>query len=79
MNATQSNNYTTFLLLWIDKKDVKNFRNLPFSVVKMLEYEHEPEMEESYRTDFLKSFKKTVEKGFFSFIIVDAVNDKVGG
>lgn len=43
----------------------------------MLEYEYEPEMEESYRADFLKSFKKTVEKGFFSFIIVDAVNDKV--
>ena len=45
--------------------------------VQMLEYEYEPEMEESYRADFLKSFKKTVEKGFFSFIIVDAVNDKV--
>ena len=48
-----------------------------FGFVQMLEYEYEPEMEESYRTDFLKSFKKTVEKGFFSFIIVDAVNDKV--
>lgn len=43
----------------------------------MLEYEYEPEMEESYRADLLKSFKKTVEKGYFSFIIVDAVNDKV--
>ena len=48
-----------------------------FGFVQMLEYEYEPEMEESYRADFLKSFKKTVEKGFFSFIIVDAVNDKV--
>ena len=43
----------------------------------MLEYEYEPEMEESYRADFFKSFKKTVEKGYFSFIIIDAVNDKV--
>lgn len=43
----------------------------------MLEYEYEPEMEESYRADFLKSFRKTVEKGYFSFIIIDAVNDKV--
>ena len=44
---------------------------------QMLEYEYEPEMEDSYRADFLKSFKKTVEKGYFSFIIIDAVNDKV--
>jgi len=42
----------------------------------MLEYEYEPEMEDSYRADFLKSFKKTVEKGYFSFIIIDAVNNK---
>jgi len=43
----------------------------------MLEYEYEAEMENSYRADFFKSFKKTVEKGYFSFIIVDAVNEKV--
>lgn len=50
---------------------------ISLSFLQMLEYEYEPEMEESYRTDFFKSFKKTVEKGYFSFIIIDAVNDKV--
>ncbi|KAK3093812.1 hypothetical protein FSP39_020514 [Pinctada imbricata] len=44
---------------------------------KVLEYEYEPEMESSYRQNMFKSFKKTVDDGFFPFIIVDAVNDRV--
>jgi YLP motif-containing protein 1 len=40
-------------------------------------YEFEAEMEESYRTSLIKSFKKTVTDGYFSFIIVDNINDKV--
>ena len=40
-------------------------------------YEYEPEMEESYRASFLKSFKKTVDGNLFSFILVDAVHNKV--
>jgi len=40
-------------------------------------YEYEPEMEESYRASFLKSFKKTVDGSLFSIILVDAVHDKV--
>ncbi|TRY86293.1 hypothetical protein DNTS_016117 [Danionella cerebrum] len=44
---------------------------------KMLEYEYEPEMEETYRSSMLKTFKKTLDDGFFPFIILDAINDKV--
>lgn len=33
-------------------------------------------MESSYRKNMYKSFKKTIDDGFFPFIIVDAVNEK---
>ncbi|XP_044255410.1 YLP motif-containing protein 1-like isoform X2 [Tribolium madens] len=45
--------------------------------IKEMVYEYEAEMEESYRTSLIKSFKKTITDGYFSFIIVDNVNDKV--
>lgn len=44
---------------------------------KVLEYEYEPELEVSYRQNMFKSFKKTIDDGFFPFIIVDEVNEKV--
>ncbi|XP_074640028.1 uncharacterized protein LOC141898107 isoform X2 [Tubulanus polymorphus] len=44
---------------------------------KVMEYEYEPILEESYRQSMLKSFKKTVDDGYFPFILVDAVNEKV--
>lgn len=44
---------------------------------QVLEYEYEPELEVSYRQNMFKSFKKTIDDGFFPFIIVDAVNEKV--
>ena len=56
------------------------------------EYEYEEDMEEAYRSDicdmrliingkmfrasFLKSFKKNIDAGLFSFLIVDAVHCK---
>ena len=43
---------------------------------KVLDYEYEPEMESSYRKNMYESFKKTIDDGFFPFIIVDAVNEK---
>lgn len=43
----------------------------------MLEYEFEPEMEETYRSSMLKTFKKTLDDGFFPFIIIDTINEKV--
>ncbi|RUS76519.1 hypothetical protein EGW08_015712 [Elysia chlorotica] len=44
---------------------------------KVLEYEYEQPLEDAYRQSLLKSFKKTVDDGFFPFIIVDATNEKV--
>ncbi|XP_041832240.1 YLP motif-containing protein 1 isoform X2 [Melanotaenia boesemani] len=44
---------------------------------KVLEYEYEPEMEDTYRSSMLKTFKKTLDDGFFPFIIIDTVNDRV--
>ena len=40
-------------------------------------YEYEAAAEESYRSSLIKSFKKQVDDGFFPFIIVDCINDKV--
>ena len=34
-------------------------------------------MEAIYNVSLLKTFKKTIEDGFFDFIIVDAINDKI--
>ena len=34
-------------------------------------------MEETYRRDLVKAFKKHIDNVYFHFIIVDAVNDKV--
>lgn len=42
-----------------------------------MEYEYDEALEPSYRDSLLKSFKKTVADGFFPFIIVDCINDKL--
>ncbi|PIA27962.1 hypothetical protein AQUCO_07400066v1 [Aquilegia coerulea] len=44
---------------------------------KVIEYCYEPEMEEAYRSSMLKAFKKTLEDGIFTFIIVDDRNLRV--
>ncbi|KAL6281250.1 hypothetical protein ACE6H2_018131 [Prunus campanulata] len=44
---------------------------------KVMEYCYEPEMEEAYRLSMLKAFKKTLEEGVFTFIIVDDRNLRV--
>ncbi|XP_011610360.2 YLP motif-containing protein 1 isoform X3 [Takifugu rubripes] len=44
---------------------------------KVLEFEYEPEMEDTYRSSMLKTFKKTLDDGFFPFIILDSINDRV--
>ncbi|XP_063296066.1 YLP motif-containing protein 1 [Pelobates fuscus] len=44
---------------------------------KVMEYEYEAEMEDTYRNSMLKTFKKTLDDGFFPFIILDSVNDRV--
>lgn len=42
-----------------------------------MEYEYDSAMEVSYQVSFLKSFKRQIDDCYFSFIIVDAVFDKV--
>ncbi|KAL3366698.1 hypothetical protein AABB24_011419 [Solanum stoloniferum] len=44
---------------------------------KVMEYCYEPEMEEAYRSSMLKAFKKTLDEGAFSFVIVDDRNLRV--
>lgn len=34
-------------------------------------------MEDTYRSSMLKTFKKTLDDGFFPFIILDSINDRV--
>ncbi|CAN8251851.1 unnamed protein product [Cochlearia groenlandica] len=46
-------------------------------VKKVMEYCYEPEMEEAYRSSLLKAFKRTLEDGAFSFVIVDDRNLRV--
>lgn len=50
---------------------------LNMSPSQVLEYEYEPEMEDTYRSSMLKTFKKTLDDGFFPFIILDTINEKV--
>lgn len=45
--------------------------------IKEMKYEYEAEMEESYRQSLIKSFKKTITDGYFPFVVVDNVNQKV--
>ncbi|GAB2269942.1 hypothetical protein Dimus_004860 [Dionaea muscipula] len=44
---------------------------------KVFEYCYEPEMLEAYRSSMLKAFKKTLEEGAFTFVIVDDRNLRV--
>ena len=41
-----------------------------------MEYEYDADLEKSYRASLQKVFKKTVDDGFFHFIIVDCVNSR---
>ena len=34
-------------------------------------------MEASYRSNLVRAFKKTLDDGYFTFVIVDANNDKL--
>ncbi|GAV73831.1 AAA_33 domain-containing protein [Cephalotus follicularis] len=65
----------------VEESDVSKSSSLVRSkkpVVKMvMEYCYEPEMEEAYRSSMLKAFKKTLEEGIFTFIIVDDRNLRV--
>ncbi|CAG0914195.1 unnamed protein product [Notodromas monacha] len=44
---------------------------------RVMKYEYDADMEENYRQSLIKVFKKTIDDGHFSFIIVDSIHDKV--
>lgn len=48
-----------------------------FIVFKVMEYEHDSTNESLYRTSFIKAFKKKMVENYFSFYIIDAINNKV--
>ncbi|XP_011135711.1 uncharacterized protein LOC105180989 isoform X2 [Harpegnathos saltator] len=45
--------------------------------VKEMIYEYEEAMEQSYLTSLVKAFKKNVTDGFFNFIILDCINERI--
>ncbi|KAJ9163651.1 hypothetical protein P3X46_023296 [Hevea brasiliensis] len=52
-------------------------RGKKLTMKKVMEYCYEPEMEEAYRDSMLKAFKKTLEEGIFTLVIVDDRNLRV--
>lgn len=40
-------------------------------------YEYEEAMEPSYIASLVKAFKKNITDGFFNFIILDCINEKI--
>ncbi|CAA7053750.1 unnamed protein product, partial [Microthlaspi erraticum] len=60
-----------------DSKSSSSGRSKRPIVKKVMEYCYEPEMEEAYRSSMLKAFKRTLEDGAFSFVIVDDRNLRV--
>ncbi|XP_034187766.2 uncharacterized protein LOC117607777 [Osmia lignaria lignaria] len=45
--------------------------------IKEMVYEYEEAMEQSYITSLVKAFKKNITDGFFNFIILDCINEKI--
>ncbi|XP_043284226.1 uncharacterized protein ZAP3 [Venturia canescens] len=47
------------------------------TTTKDMVYEYEEAMEPSYITSLVKAFKKNITDGFFNFIILDSINEKI--
>ncbi|XP_066584532.1 uncharacterized protein ZAP3 [Prorops nasuta] len=47
------------------------------TIVKEMVYEYEEAMEQSYAASLIKAFKKNITDGFFNFIILDSINEKI--
>lgn len=45
-------------------------------LLPLCQYEYDAKMEDSFRASLLKSFRKQIDDGYFSFIIVDSVNHR---
>ncbi|XP_076283753.1 uncharacterized protein LOC143210621 [Lasioglossum baleicum] len=46
-------------------------------IIKEMVYEYEEAMEQSYVASLVKAFKKNITDGFFNFIILDCINEKI--
>ncbi|KAJ8471018.1 hypothetical protein OPV22_025361 [Ensete ventricosum] len=84
-NAPRIHAMDDYFMIEVEKKvdDNEGSKSSSSSRVKkqttkiVVEYCYEPEMEEVYRSSMLKAFKKTLEEGIFTFIIVDDRNLRV--
>ena len=47
------------------------------SLKQVMEYEYDAAVESAYRQSMLKTFKKTLDDGFFNFVMIDACNVKL--
>lgn len=65
-----------YFMVEVEKEvtDVETGRKIK---TKEMVYEYEHCMENAYLNSLVKAFKKTISDGFFSFIIVDCVNNEV--
>ncbi|XP_072961711.1 uncharacterized protein [Typha angustifolia] len=58
-------------------KSSSSFKGKKQLTKKVIEYCYESEMEEAYRSSMLRAFKKTLDEGIFTFVIVDDRNLRV--
>nr|XP_018904410.1 PREDICTED: uncharacterized protein LOC109035292 isoform X2 [Bemisia tabaci] len=65
-----------YFLTEVEKEEVDPDTNKKVTTKKM-EYVYEAGMEKTYLLSLVKAFRKTVTEGFFNFIIVDSVFDKI--
>ncbi|XP_015125007.1 uncharacterized protein LOC107046808 isoform X2 [Diachasma alloeum] len=60
------------------EKDVETTDDNGKKVInKEMVYEYEEAMEPSYVASLVKAFKKNITDGFFNFIVLDAINEKI--
>ncbi|WCJ43793.1 P-loop containing nucleoside triphosphate hydrolases superfamily protein [Euphorbia peplus] len=82
-NAPRIHSMDDYFMTEIEKVEEISSKSLSFgrgkkpAVKKVMEYCYEPEMEEAYRNSMLKAFRKTLEEGGFSLVIVDDRNLRV--
>ncbi|XP_044009212.1 uncharacterized protein LOC122853052 isoform X2 [Aphidius gifuensis] len=63
---------------FLTEKDVESKDDNGKKIInKEMVYEYEEAMESSYITSLIKAFKKNVTDGFFNFIILDSINEKI--
>ncbi|XP_067206367.1 YLP motif-containing protein 1 isoform X3 [Linepithema humile] len=58
------------------EKETKDDNGKKITIKEMI-YEYEEAMEQSYTTSLVKAFKKNITDGFFNFIILDCINEKI--